>query len=281
MEKGCMTERKLLAVVSTAKENRIRCQHQGCNHPVYVAIHVVLDDSKLKVIGSTCFKQGYPDLHSKAELTDRFGEKGRKLSDEELEMLKRNTAQLVAQLEDEYQAYIAEEKRRIAELEQQQREAQQLRLHAIALQQSQREEAARLTQEEAEKRWHEFNEKVAKRTAELMRYAAQEDRSRTLPASSWVNPKKSALALRLKDGTSWVRCEDLNGHQRLIPVTLGELQDWTLGLPTRYASPDFSTRSFMVKNVVDALFILRTRGVLFECVFASFQQAITAAKDVT
>lgn len=273
-----MTERRLLAVVSIEKEDRIRCQHQGCNHPVFVAIHVVLDDSKLKVIGSTCFKQGYPDLHSKAELTDRFGEKGRKLTAEELEMLKRNTQQLVAQLEVEYQAHIEAENRRIAELERQQHESAQHRLHAIAQQQTQRQETIPLTQEEAERRWHEFNEKVAKRTAELARIAAQGNHTRTLPTSYWVNPKKSALALRLKDGSSRVRCEDLNGHQRLFPVALGELQDWTLSLPTRCASADSTTRSFIVKNVVDALFILRTRGVLFESVFPSFQQASAAAK---
>lgn len=32
-----MIERKLLAIVSTDEDNRIRCQHNGCNHPVYKA----------------------------------------------------------------------------------------------------------------------------------------------------------------------------------------------------------------------------------------------------
>lgn len=273
-----MTERRLLAIVSTEKDNRIRCQHQGCNHPVYSAIHVVLDDSQLKVIGSTCFKQGYPDLHSKTDLTDRFGEKGRKLSPDELEKLMRNTEQLVAQLEEEYKAHIKAEKRRIAEIERQQQESAQQRLHAIIQHETQRQETMLLSQQEAERRWHEFNEKVAKKTTELALMATQREHTRMLPTSNWVNPKKSALALRLKDGTSWVRCEDLNGQQRLCPVETLQYEDWTLSLPTRCAQADLPTRSFITKNVIDALFILRTRGVQFECVFPSFQHALSAAK---
>ena len=104
-----MTERKLLAIVTTDEDNRIRCQHNGCNHPVYKAIHVVMDDAQLKVIGSTCFVKGYPELQSKAKLTERYGATGRKLTAQELEKLINNTEQLVAQLEQEYEAHIKAE----------------------------------------------------------------------------------------------------------------------------------------------------------------------------
>ena len=108
-----MTERKLLAIVTTDEDNRIRCQHNGCNHPVYKAIHVVLDDAKLKVIGSTCFVKGYPELQSKAKLTERYGATGRKLNAQELEKLINNTEQLVAQLTQEYEEHIKAEELRL------------------------------------------------------------------------------------------------------------------------------------------------------------------------
>lgn len=284
-----MTERKLLAIVTTDEDNRIRCQHNGCNHPVYKAIHVVLDDAKLKVIGSTCFVKGYPELQSKAQLTDRYGTAGRKLDAQELEKLINNTEQLVMQLTDEYEAHIRAEEIRLAQAEQQRMEQELHRLNAATALAVQKKNAELQAKAEAEKRWEEFNEKVAKRTTELAMIAAQAERSgyanryrdpvqlELIKPSLWVNSKKSALALILQDGSAWVRCEDLSGKQRLYPVNPKD--DWTQLLPTRCGNADLASASFIVKSASDALFILRNRGVRFEEVCASFNAALGAVKQ--
>lgn len=269
-----MTERKLLAIVTTDEDNRIRCQHNGCNHPVYKAIHVVLDDAKLKVIGSTCFVKGYPELQSKAKLTERYGATGRKLNAQELEKLIHNTEQLVVQLSEEYEEHIKAEELRLVQAEHHRIEQEQQRINAAAVLEEQRRGAELKSKAEAERRWEEFNEKVAKRTAELALQAAQSERFglanpyrdplqlKQIKPSQWVNSKKSALALILKDGSAWIRCEDVSGKQRLYPVNPKD--DWTQSLPTRCGNADLASASFIVKSASDALFILRNRGVRFE-----------------
>lgn len=284
-----MTERRLLAIVTTDEDNRIRCQHNGCNHPVYKAIHVVLDDAKLKVIGSTCFVKGYPELQSKATLTDRYGTAGRKLDAQELEKLINNTEQLVMQLTDEYDAHIRAEEIRLAHAEQQRMEQEQHRLNAATALAEQKKNAELQAKTEAERLWEEFNEKVAQRTAELALQAAQAERSgfanryrdplqsEQIKPSQWVNSKKSALALILQDGSAWIRCEDVYGKQRLYPVNPKD--DWTQSLPTRCGNADLASASFIVKSASDALFILRNRGIRFEQVYASFSDALGAVKQ--
>ena len=284
-----MTERKLLAIVTTDEDNRIRCQHNGCNHPVYKAIHVVLDDAKLKVIGSTCFVKGYPELQSKAKLTERYGATGRKLNAQELEKLIHNTEQLVVQLSEEYEEHIKAEELRLVQAEHHRIEQEQQRINAAAVLEEQRRGAELKSKAEAERRWEEFNEKVAKRTAELALQAAQSERFglanpyrdplqlKQIKPSQWVNSKKSALALILKDGSAWIRCEDVSGKQRLYPVNPKD--DWTQSLPTRCGNADLASASFIVKSASDALFILRNRGVRFEQVYASFSDALGAVKQ--
>lgn len=285
-----MTERKLLAIVTTDEDNRIRCQHNECNHPVFKAIHVVLDDAKLKVIGSTCFVKGYPELSSKAKLTERFGAAGRKLNAQELEKLICNTEQLVAQLAVEYEEHIKAEELRVKQVAQRNLDKKLQTAKTAAAQEKQREAAELLAHAEAVRRWEEFNEKVAKRTAELALVAAHADKfgasnryqqpepwEQSEPPSRWVNSKKSALALILKDGSAWVRCEDLTGRQRLYPVNPKD--DWTLSLPTRCGNPDAASTSFIVRSASDALFNLRNRGVSFEEVCPSFNAALAAVKN--
>lgn len=283
-----MTERKLLAIVTTDEDNRIRCQHNRCNHPVFKAIHVVLDDARLKVIGSTCFVKGYPELHSKAKLTERYGATGRKLDAQELEKLINNTEQLVVQLTKEYDEHIQAEALRLAQAEQQRIEQEKGRINAASALKEQRTNAELNAQAEAERRWEEFNEKVAKRTAELALLAAQTERSgltnryrepshwQQIKPSQWVNSKKSALALILQDGSAWVRCEDLEGRQRMYPVNPND--HWMDALPTRCGTADTASTSFIVKSASDALFNLRNRGVRFEEVCSSFNAALVAVK---
>jgi hypothetical protein len=136
-----MTERKLLAIVTTDEDNRIRCQHNDATIRCTKPSMLILDDAKLKVIGSTCFVKGYPELQSKAKLTERYGATGRKLNAQELEKLINNTEQLVAQLTQEYEEHIKAEKLRLVQAEQQRMEQEQQRINAAALLEEQRKSA--------------------------------------------------------------------------------------------------------------------------------------------
>lgn len=72
-----------------------------------------------------------------------------------------------------------------------------------------------------------------------------------------------------------LRCEDLSGKQRLYPVNPNDA--WMDSLPTRCGSPDIA--SFIVRSAPDALFILRSRGVRFEQVCFSFNEALKEVKQ--
>lgn len=90
-----------------------RATHQGRCYCVGFIAPSFLQTALLKVIGSTCFVKGYPELQSKAKLTERYGATGRKLNAQELEKLINNTEQLVAQLTQEYEEHIKAEELRL------------------------------------------------------------------------------------------------------------------------------------------------------------------------
>ena len=93
---------KLLAILQVEKEQRVQCQQPGCAHGVYRAIHVIEEDAKLSVLGSTCFKKkfGRADALGKALYG---GGNGRQLTADERQMLIDNTAALLEKLELEHQ----------------------------------------------------------------------------------------------------------------------------------------------------------------------------------
>lgn len=96
-----MTVAALLTVVEVPKEDRVLCGAEGCGHTVYRRIHVVQDGAALKVLGSDCFKRLYGHLDPSAS-TPRYGSsEGRKLTDEERQMLVGNTQRFIDQLEAE------------------------------------------------------------------------------------------------------------------------------------------------------------------------------------
>lgn len=108
-----MSDAKLLAVVEVPRDDRVRCQSTGCNHPVFRRIHVVRENSTIRVYGSECFKKlfvGFPVVSSTPQYTSSDG---RHLTDEERQLLIENTERLIQQFETEYQAELT----RKAELE--------------------------------------------------------------------------------------------------------------------------------------------------------------------
>ena len=98
---------QLLAVVEVLRDERVRCQAAGCNHPVFRRIHVVREGASISVYGSECFKKLFAELPVGSS-SPRYGSvEGRHLTDDEGQLLIENTERLIQQFEAEYQAEVA------------------------------------------------------------------------------------------------------------------------------------------------------------------------------
>ena len=97
---GVSSNAKLMAIVSVDHTDRVRCGQPTCGHPVYRRIHVVRENGKLLVLGSTCFANRYGTESALGKANFGGGE-GRKLSAEESQLLMTNTEGLLARLEEE------------------------------------------------------------------------------------------------------------------------------------------------------------------------------------
>lgn len=102
-----MSDAKLLAVVEVPRDERVRCQSSGCNHPVFRRIHVVREGSTIRVYGSECFKKLFVGLPVASATPQYTSSDGRHLTDEERQLLIENTERLIQQFETEYQAELA------------------------------------------------------------------------------------------------------------------------------------------------------------------------------
>ena len=91
---------KLLAVVSVEHGDRVRCGQPNCGHSVYRRIHVVRENSKLLVLGSTCFAKRY-GADTALGGAQYGGGEGRQLTEAERHLLADNTEALLAQFEEE------------------------------------------------------------------------------------------------------------------------------------------------------------------------------------
>lgn len=110
-----MSDAKLLAVVEVPRDDRVRCQSTGCNHPVFRRIHVVRENSAIRVYGSECFKKLFAGFTVASSTPQYTSSDGRHLTDEERQLLIANTERLIQQFETEHQA--EHEAARKAELE--------------------------------------------------------------------------------------------------------------------------------------------------------------------
>ena len=108
-----MSDAKLLAVVEVSRDDRVRCQSTGCNHPVFRRIHVVRENSAIRVYGSECFKKLFVGFSVVSSTPQYTSSDGRHLTDEERQLLIENTERLIQQFATEYQEELA----RKAELE--------------------------------------------------------------------------------------------------------------------------------------------------------------------
>lgn len=89
---------RLRAVVAVDAKDRVQCQQPGCLHTVYAAVHVVEEDGRLLVLGSTCFAKRYGRANALGQ-RQYGGGGGRKLNDDERQMLIQNTEALLAHFE--------------------------------------------------------------------------------------------------------------------------------------------------------------------------------------
>jgi len=94
---------KLLAVVEVPYDDRVRCQANGCNHPVYRRIHVVRDGTGIHVYGSECFKKLFLGMPVATSMPAYTTTEGRQLTEAERQMLTENTERLIQQLQAEYE----------------------------------------------------------------------------------------------------------------------------------------------------------------------------------
>lgn len=99
-----MSTPELLAIVEVPRDERVRCQAPGCNHPVFRRIHVVREGEIVSVLGSECFKRLFTTLPVASATPKYSSSEGRHLTDEERRLLVENTRRLVEQFEAEYQA---------------------------------------------------------------------------------------------------------------------------------------------------------------------------------
>lgn len=92
---------QLLAIVEVLPVERVLCGQPGCRHSVWMAIHVVKENSELLVMGSTCFGKRYGFGHALGAPHYSGGGDSRKLTSEERQLLAENTAELLARFEEE------------------------------------------------------------------------------------------------------------------------------------------------------------------------------------
>ena len=223
---------RLRAIVAVDAKDRVRCQQPGCGHSVYAAVHVVEEDGKLMVLGSTCFAQRYGS-HAALGQAQYGGGGGRKLTDEERQLLIQNTEALLAQFEA--QASADAEASALAEAQ----------VHA----------------DEALRKQQIVDKLLALRAAYAERKAVIPGMT-ALPSSPWPwQMERSSVALfTAPDGAHWVRVQHKDRSQKLAPWP--QFPGWESALPSGIGRADASIGAIAVDNIADAIQVLRQLGFL-------------------
>jgi len=216
----------LRAIVALDPKERVRCQQPGCGHSVYAAVHVVEEDGRLLVLGSTCFSKRYGGPEALGAAQYGAGS-GRRLSEEEREMLLQNTQALLARFEQEATAAA--------------------RAHAARLEEFWRKQAALTSlRPPAPPPRVPSPQAVAHRSAK--------------PSSPWPWQMAwtSVALFSAPDGRDWVRVQHEDGSQKLVPWP--KFEGWTMALPQGVGIADTSLDAIAVDNIVEAIRILQSSG---------------------
>lgn len=219
---------RLLAIVAVPPDERVLCGQTGCGHTVYAEIHVVQDDDKLLVLGSTCFAKRYGS--AKALGSASFGGGGsRQLTPEERQLLVKNTAELLARFERE-----------------------KLRTEALA-------------QAEADATRSTAPPRPQSPTFPSVPY--QWSALRTAPTAQpvgpvpwkWMKRGTSFGYFKLEDGTGWVRVQRHDGKQMLAPWP--KFDGWDEALPAHIGPAEADFGAYALRDVVAAVEYLRRQSV--------------------
>lgn len=106
-----MTSFKLIAVIEVSETNKVLCQYENCKRSVYKRVHIIKLNGDIKVYGSECYKKLCDKYPESKKAKPIYGEsKGIKLTDEERELLVKNTEELIKNFEQSLITEIHQEK---------------------------------------------------------------------------------------------------------------------------------------------------------------------------
>lgn len=215
----------LLAIVSVPTSSRVQCQNPGCGHGVYAAIHVVEDDGKLLVLGSTCFTKRYGGrLALGKPAYSAGGGNGQVLNEVERQMLKDNTAALIAMFKDQHES---------------RKNAIKAKIHALRSRLAQHGAAPLPDQSQ-----------LTSRQSAISRFPW-----------AWQHPRNTSVALfHSASGQSWVRVKHLDGTQKLVPWPM--FDGWDEALPPSCGLADPVLQAYCVSDLPKAFATLNQLGYI-------------------
>lgn len=229
---------QLLAIVEVPPEEKVLCGQPGCGHGVWKAVHVVLDQGVLLVLGSTCFEKRYGSRLALGA-PSYGGGVGRRLTPEERVLLVENTAAFVARMESE------------------------VRLHAESLARAHAEAVAAAA------------EVLRARKAHYEAQPRMPDLAK--PKASpwpWMKPLSSLGYFKLRDGSSWVRVQRKDGQQVLAPWPV--VNGWDEALPAHIGPADLEVGGYLLRDVRETVAYLEELGG--HCrVFGSWRELVAGA----
>lgn len=217
---------RLHAIIAVDAAHAVRCQHTGCGHKVFAAVHIVQESGKYLLLGSSCFEKRYGTPKALGSSVHGTGN-GRRLTEQERELLEANTADLIAFFEEQEQDRLAQEQQRIA--------AQKAF--------SDRQEPLRLSRYKQD-------------TTFSGRSPVYRPTNSPWP---WQSAKHSSIAVRVSpDSRVWVRVKHQNGTQKLLPWPA--FPGWEIALPAEIGDPDHEVQGYSVKDIVQAMCMLDSLG---------------------
>jgi len=222
-----MDSPELLAIVEVGEDARVRCQAEGCGHPVHKRIHVVRHGDTLQVLGSSCFSKLFG---GKGSPTPRYGgSSGRVLTPEERELLLTNTAQLLELFKAEHEAAL---------------------------------KALQLAQRRAPRQPPPLSRtqpRPALPTPSVTRFEPTALGGHGQPPWPWMKRLASMGYFKLTDGTGWVRVLRNDGRHVLAPWP--SYEGWDEAFGSHLGQVDMECGCYLLRDVVDAVAYLRARCV--------------------
>lgn len=213
---------RLLCIVSVPPEGRVQCQQPGCGHGVYAAVHIVEDGGQLHVLGSTCFAKRYGSSEALGKPA-YVGGGGGMLTDEERQLLKDNTAALIAHFKSQHEIATKSALDKLHALR------SRFALQAAANRQSQ--------------------QRLAPRPPAVAR--------RPWP---WQHDRNTSVAVfRSSCGQSWVRVQHKDGTHKLVPWPM--FDGWDEALPPSCGAADQGLQAYSPVDVPTAFATLKKLGM--------------------